>query len=82
MASSTETTATTVFVVRFWREWTGAEMRWRGRIEHVPSGQRQDFLTVEQMLAFLQQMDVTCARLADSDRPEPPPPPHHTSDEP
>ncbi len=80
--SPTQPTAITTFVLRFWREWTGTETRWRGRIEHVESGQRTDFLTVDQMLAFLQQMGVTCARLADSDRPEPLPRPRHTRDEP
>lgn len=82
MASPTETTATIVFIVRFWREQAGVESRWRGRIEHVESGQRADFLTIDQMLAFLQRMGVTCVRLADSDRPEPPAQPRHTRNEP
>ena len=56
---SAETTATTTFVVRFWREWSGAEARWRGRIEHVQSGQRADFLYLDDMLRFLRQMGVT-----------------------
>jgi hypothetical protein len=48
-----EMTATATFVVRFWREWSGAETRWRGRIEHVQSGRRADFLEVEGLLGFL-----------------------------
>jgi hypothetical protein len=60
---SAETTATMTFVVRFWREWSGAEARWRGRIEHVQSGQRADFLTLDQMLRFLQQKGVTLTQL-------------------
>jgi hypothetical protein len=62
---SAETTATTTFIVRFWREWTGAEARWRGRIEHVQSGQRQDFLCLDDMLRFLQRMGVTLTQLTD-----------------
>ena len=58
-----EPTMTTTFVLRFWREWTGTEARWRGRIEHVPSGQRRDFLCLDQMLGFLQGMGVTMAHL-------------------
>ena len=69
---SAETTATTTFVVRFWREWTGVEARWRGRIEHVQSGQRQDFLCLDGMLRFLRQMGVTLAQLTDDDEQETP----------
>ena len=56
--SSAEATATTTFVVRFWREWTGAEARWRGRIEHVQSGRRMDFLGVEGLLRFLKRFGI------------------------
>ncbi len=51
-------TTTTTFVVRFWREWSGAESRWRGRIEHVESGQRADFVGVEGLLAFLERFGI------------------------
>lgn len=53
-----DTTATTTFVVHFWREWTGAEPRWRGRVEHVQSGQRADFLAVEDLLSYFQRFGV------------------------
>ncbi len=53
-----ETTTTMAFVVRFWREWSGGEARWRGRIEHVESGQRADFLGVEGLVAFLERFGV------------------------
>ena len=56
---------TTTFVVRFRREWTKSETRWRGRIEHVQSGQRQDFLCLDDMLRFLQRMGVTLTQLTD-----------------
>lgn len=62
----------TTFVVRFWREWTGAETRWRGRIEHVQSGRRQDFLYLNDMLGFLRQMGVTFGQLTDDDEHETP----------
>ena len=58
MASPAETTAATVFVVRFWREWSGAETRWRGRIEHVQSGRRAEFLEVEGLLDFLERFGI------------------------
>jgi predicted ester cyclase len=53
---SVETTAT--FVLRFRREWTGAEGRWRGRIEHVQSGRRSDFLGVGELLGFLEGFGI------------------------
>ncbi len=53
------TTATTTFVVRFWREWTGGEARWRGRIEHVQSGRRMDFLGVGELLRFLERFGIS-----------------------
>ena len=66
MSPATQNTTITTFVVRFWREWTGAEARWRGRIEHVQSGQRMDFLYPDDMLRFLRQMGVTFGQLTDS----------------
>jgi hypothetical protein len=55
----------------FWREWTGAESRWRGRVEHVQSGQRADFLYLDDMLRFLRQMGVTLGQLTDDDEHKP-----------
>ena len=46
------------FVVRFWREWSAAGPRWRGRIEHVQSGQSATFLGVEGMLDFVRSLGV------------------------
>ena len=31
------------FVVRFWQEWSAAGRRWRGRVEHLQSGQSVAF---------------------------------------
>jgi len=47
------------FVVRFWRvsstsEETGGG-RWYGQVEHIQSGQRRAFRTLEQMLRFIQE---------------------------
>jgi hypothetical protein len=49
---------TTTFVLRFRREWTGTESRWRGRIEHLQSGRHSDFLGVEGMLVFLERFGI------------------------
>ena len=55
---SAETTATTTFVVRFWREWTGSGLRWRGRVEHVQSGQQASFLKVDDLLGFFERFGI------------------------
>ena len=57
---SAETTTALTFVLRFWREWTGKESRWRGRVEHVESGQGVSFLEIEGLLRFLEQFGI-CA---------------------
>ena len=63
--------ATTVvtFVVRFWRETSGDEVRWRGQIEHVQSGQSAAFLNLDAMLRFLHcfGVDADVARLTIAD---------------
>jgi len=45
------------FVVRFWWEWQeeGFEQRmgWRGRVEHVQSGEGASFCNVGEMIAFI-----------------------------
>lgn len=41
------------FVVRFWRETSAGEQRWRGQIEHAQSGEKAAFLELEAMLSFL-----------------------------
>lgn len=59
-----EATTTKTFVVRFWHEYSDTESRWRGRVEHVQSGRRQDFLSLEEMLDFLQQMGVPLVQVS------------------
>lgn len=51
-------TITITFVVRFWREWSGAEPRWRGRVEHVESGRQANFLAIEDLLGFFQRFGL------------------------
>ena len=46
------------FVVRFWREWSAAGSRWRGRIEHVLSGDSAAFLDLDELLEFLRRFGV------------------------
>jgi hypothetical protein len=52
------------FVVRFWQEWSAAGPRWRGRIEHVQSGQSAMFIGLEGMLDFIYNLGV----MADDER--------------
>ena len=46
------------FVVRFWQEWSVAGPRWRGRIEHVQSGQSAAFLDLDGMLDFFRRFSA------------------------
>ena len=53
------------FVVRFWQEWSAAGRRWRGRIEHLQSGQSVAFQDLERMLAFMRSTGL----VADNQQP-------------
>jgi hypothetical protein len=46
------------FVIRFWREGTDRGPRWRGRIEHVQSGEGSAFLELDEMLRFLRRYGI------------------------
>lgn len=46
------------FLVRFWREWSAAGPRWRGRIEHVQSRQSGNFTGLDAMLDFIRHFGV------------------------
>lgn len=59
-----EATATSIFVVHFWREWSGAEPRWRGRVEHVESGRQANFLEIDDLLGFFQHFGIGAAARA------------------
>jgi hypothetical protein len=58
MAESTPIPPVSTFVVRFWQEWSADGLRWRGRIEHVQSGESAAFLEVGGMLSFLRCFGV------------------------
>ena len=50
----------TSFLVRLWRDHPGSDgpACWHGEIEHVQTGARWSFSTLEALLAFLQQATV------------------------
>ena len=58
MAESSPVPPISTFVVRFWREWSAAGPRWRGRIEHVQSGESATFLGLDEMLDFVRRIGV------------------------
>jgi hypothetical protein len=43
------------FVVRIWHEWSAEGSRWRGRIEHLQSGESTTFLDLEVALTFIRR---------------------------
>jgi hypothetical protein len=55
--SASVSTANT-FVLRFWLERSISGVRWRGSIEHIPSGARSEFLCVDEMLKFFQSFQI------------------------
>jgi hypothetical protein len=54
--------------VRLWHEGTADGPRWRGRIEHVQSGESAAFLELDAMLSFLRRFGVEAD---DRGRPDP-----------
>ncbi len=46
------------FVVRFWQAWSDAGPVWRGRIEHVQSGENTTFLHLEEMVDFVRRFGI------------------------
>ena len=57
-------TSLITFVLRFQRERAAGEERWRGSIEHVPSGETIAFMDFETMLRFLRRFGI---RASDQD---------------
>jgi hypothetical protein len=45
-------------VLRFWREWSAAGPRWRGRIEHLQSGEATTSLDLQGIAEFIRQHGV------------------------
>jgi hypothetical protein len=55
---SASLSATNRFVLRFWLERSILGARWRGNIEHIPSGERIEFLRLEELLKFLRKYEI------------------------
>ena len=58
MHPSVPATPMLTFVLRFQRETTTREARWRGSIEHVQSGEVIAFMDFETKLCFLQRFGI------------------------
>jgi len=58
MTESPPISPVSTFVARFWREWSAAGSRWRGRIEHVQSRESATFLDLNEMLRFVRSVGV------------------------
>jgi hypothetical protein len=58
MAEQSPVSPISTFVVRFWQEWSATGPRWRGRIEHVQSGESATFLDLDGMLDFVRRIGV------------------------
>jgi hypothetical protein len=58
MAEPSPVPPVSTFVIRFWQEWSAAGPRWRGRIEHVQSGESAAFLDLDGMLEFVRRSGV------------------------
>jgi hypothetical protein len=50
--------AVSTFIVRIWRVWSLRGPHWRGRIEHLQSGQHAAFEDLDRMLAFVRASGV------------------------
>jgi hypothetical protein len=46
-----------LFIVRFWREESDSAPggQWRGSVEHIPTGQRAHFVSLEVLNTFISQ---------------------------
>jgi hypothetical protein len=77
MSEPDPTPPVSTFVVRFWREWSAAGPRWRGRIEHVQNRQSANFTELDAMLDFIRRFGVLAdeeprsAKKDDGQRPGP-----------
>jgi hypothetical protein len=59
-----------LFIVRFWREESEAAPggQWRGTVEHVPTGQRTHFVSLDVLDAFIsKQLNSEAAGTADQE---------------
>jgi hypothetical protein len=53
MAEPPPVSPVSTFVVRLWHEWSVDGSRWRGRIEHLQSGESRAFLDSDGLLSFV-----------------------------
>jgi hypothetical protein len=67
MAGTSNSPPASTFIVRFWREWSAAGSRWRGRIEHVQSGESAVSLDLQGILDFIQRCGVMPDRSDDGE---------------
>ncbi len=58
MPELSSTSPASTFILRFWREWSAAGCRWRGRIEHVQSGESAASPHLQGILDFIQRLGV------------------------
>ena len=58
MAESSPVPPVSTFVIRFWQEWSAAGLRWRGRIEHLQSGESAIFLDLDGMVDFVRSFSI------------------------
>jgi len=63
MAEPSGVPPASTFVIRFWREWSAAGSRWRGRIEHVQSGKSATSLDLQGILDFIQSHGIMVDRM-------------------
>ena len=42
------------FVVRIWMEWSETDSSWRGQIMYLQNGEKVTFLTLQEMVTFIQ----------------------------
>jgi hypothetical protein len=62
--------STITFVLRFWLERSVSETRWRGSIEHIPSGKRSEFLQADELLRFFRKFEIRLNDATSSHNPE------------
>jgi len=58
MVEPSEAPPASTFVIRFWREWSAAGSRWRGRVEHIQSGESATSLDLRGILDFIQRHGI------------------------
>ena len=58
MAELRSVSTASTFVLRFQREWSEGRARWRGRIEHIQSGESATSLDLEGILDFIRRHGI------------------------